>query len=69
VAPGTIDTHLLRTNPAIAAASEGFRKASPLRRLGKPSEIADAVAWLGLGHVELRHRHCIARGWRTAVVI
>ncbi|MEJ8821175.1 SDR family oxidoreductase [Variovorax humicola] len=47
VAPGTIDTHLLRTNPAIAAASEGFRKRTPLRRLGKPSEIADAVAWLG----------------------
>lgn len=47
VAPGTIDTHLLRTNPAIAAASEGFRQRTPLRRLGKPSEIADAVAWLG----------------------
>jgi len=47
VAPGTIDTHLLRTNPAIAAASEGFRQRTPLRRLGKPSEIADSVAWLG----------------------
>lgn len=47
VAPGTIDTHLLRTNPAIAEASEGFRKRTPLRRLGKPSEIADAVAYLG----------------------
>jgi NAD(P)-dependent dehydrogenase (short-subunit alcohol dehydrogenase family) len=47
VAPGTIDTHLLRTNPGIAAASEGFRQRTPLRRLGKPSEIADAVAWLG----------------------
>lgn len=47
VAPGTIDTHLLRTNPAIAEASEGFRKRTPLRRLGKPSEVADAVAYLG----------------------
>jgi len=47
VCPGTIDTHLLRTSPDIAEASEGFRKRTPLRRLGKPSEIADAVAWLG----------------------
>jgi L-rhamnose 1-dehydrogenase len=47
VAPGIIDTHLLRTNPAIAAVSDGFRQRTPLRRLGKPSEIADAVAWLG----------------------
>lgn len=30
VAPGTIDTHLLRTNPGIAAASEGFRQRTPL---------------------------------------
>jgi L-rhamnose 1-dehydrogenase len=47
IAPGIIDTHLLRTNPGIAAASEGFRQRTPLRRLGKPAEIADAVAWLG----------------------
>jgi NAD(P)-dependent dehydrogenase (short-subunit alcohol dehydrogenase family) len=47
VAPGTIDTHLLRSTPDIATASEGFRKRTPLRRLGKPSEIADAVAFLG----------------------
>lgn len=47
VAPGTIDTHLLRTDPAIAEASEGFRKRTPLRRLGKPSEVADGVAYLG----------------------
>lgn len=47
VAPGIIDTHLLRTNPGIAAVSESFRQRTPLRRLGKPSEIADAVAWLG----------------------
>jgi NAD(P)-dependent dehydrogenase (short-subunit alcohol dehydrogenase family) len=47
VAPGTIDTHLLRTSPGIAEASEGFRLRTPLRRLGKPSEIGDAVVWLG----------------------
>lgn len=47
VAPGTIDTVLLRTSPGIAEASEGFRKRTPLRRLGQPSEIGDAVAFLG----------------------
>ncbi|MBB2830505.1 UNVERIFIED_ORG: NAD(P)-dependent dehydrogenase (short-subunit alcohol dehydrogenase family) [Rhizobium esperanzae] len=39
VAPGTIDTELLRTSPGIAQASEGFRQRTPLRRLGKPSEV------------------------------
>jgi L-rhamnose 1-dehydrogenase len=47
VCPGTIDTHLLRTTPGIAEAAEGFRKRTPLRRLGNPSEIGDAVVWLG----------------------
>lgn len=47
VAPGAIDTVLLRTSPGIAEASEGFRKRTPLRRLGQPREIADAVAYLG----------------------
>lgn len=49
VCPGTIDTELLRTSPGIAEAAEGFRRRTPLRRLGQPSEIADAVAWLGSG--------------------
>jgi len=47
VAPGTIDTELLRSTPPIAAAAEGFRQRTPLRRLGQPSEIGDAVAFLG----------------------
>ncbi len=47
VAPGTVDTHLLRTSPGIAEAAEGFRQRTPLRRLGRPEEIGDAVAWLG----------------------
>ncbi|PTQ07864.1 3-ketoacyl-ACP reductase [Sphingomonas oleivorans] len=47
IAPGTIDTELLRKTPNIAAASEGFRQRTPLRRLGQPSEIGDAVAFLG----------------------
>jgi NAD(P)-dependent dehydrogenase (short-subunit alcohol dehydrogenase family) len=47
VAPGTIDTELLRTAAGVAEASEGFRQRTPLRRLGQPSEIGDAVAFLG----------------------
>jgi NAD(P)-dependent dehydrogenase (short-subunit alcohol dehydrogenase family) len=47
VAPGAIDTHLLRSTPDVAEAAEGFRLRTPLRRLGRPSEIGDAIAWLG----------------------
>jgi NAD(P)-dependent dehydrogenase (short-subunit alcohol dehydrogenase family) len=47
VCPGTIETHLLHTTPGVAEAAEGFRQRTPLRRLGKPSEVGDAVAWLG----------------------
>jgi len=47
VAPGTIDTALLRETPDIGAAAEGFRQRTPLRRLGTPAEVGDAVAYLG----------------------
>ncbi|MFE1199877.1 SDR family NAD(P)-dependent oxidoreductase [Streptomyces olivaceoviridis] len=47
VAPGTTDTRLLRETPDIGAAAEGFRLRTPLRRLGRPEEIADSVAFLG----------------------
>lgn len=47
VAPGTIDTELLRSTPAVAGTAEGFRQRTPLRRLGQPSEVGDAIAWLG----------------------
>ncbi|MFI6407269.1 SDR family NAD(P)-dependent oxidoreductase [Streptomyces sp. NPDC050548] len=47
VCPGTIDTHLLRTTPDVAAAAEKFAERTPLRRIGRPSEIGDAVAYLG----------------------
>jgi NAD(P)-dependent dehydrogenase (short-subunit alcohol dehydrogenase family) len=47
VCPGTIDTHLLRTTPDVAAAAEQFAARTPLRRIGEPSEIGDAVAYLG----------------------
>ena len=44
VVPGILDTHLPRANPGIA---EGFRQRTPLRRLGRPEGIGDAVAWPG----------------------
>lgn len=47
VCPGTIDTVLLRTTPGVSEAAEGFRARTPLRRFGQPSEVGDAVAWLG----------------------
>jgi NAD(P)-dependent dehydrogenase (short-subunit alcohol dehydrogenase family) len=47
VCPGTIDTHLLRSTPDVAAAARKFAERTPLRRIGKPSEIGDAVAYLG----------------------
>jgi L-rhamnose 1-dehydrogenase len=47
VCPGMIDTRLLRETPAVAAAVEGFRVRTPLRRVGQPSEVGDAIAWLG----------------------
>lgn len=47
VAPGAIDTEMLRSTPAVADAAEGFRQRTPLRRLGKPSEVGEAIAWLG----------------------
>jgi len=47
VSPGLIDTHLLRKTPGVAEAAEGFRQRTPLRRLGQPSEVGDAIAWLG----------------------
>lgn len=47
VAPGPIETHRLQTAP------EEFRKrargAVPMRRLGAPSEVAEAVVWLSGG--------------------
>lgn len=47
ICPGTIDTQMLRGTPAVAEASEGLRQRTPLRRLGRPDEVADAAAWLG----------------------
>ena len=44
---GMIDTRLLRATPGVAAAVEGFEARTPLRRVGQPSEVGDAIAWLG----------------------
>ncbi len=44
LAPGRIDTPLLRT--VANEANEAVIAATPLRRLGTPEEVADACAWL-----------------------
>jgi len=46
VAPGSIDTVLLRTSPGISEATENFRIRTPLRRIGQPEEVAEAVVFL-----------------------
>ncbi|MGZ8975752.1 SDR family NAD(P)-dependent oxidoreductase, partial [Methylomagnum sp.] len=45
--PGAIDTFMLRSAPGASETFEAFRLRTPLRRLGQPSEVADAVVWLG----------------------
>lgn len=47
VAPGVIETGMLSATPAVAAVAENFRHRTPLRRLGQPAEVGDAVAFLG----------------------
>lgn len=47
VCPGVIDTHLLQSSPAVGAIALQFVERTPLRRLGKPPEVGDVVAWLG----------------------
>lgn len=47
VCPGTTDTLMLRTTPGVSDTAEEFRQRTPLRRFADPSEIGDAVAWLG----------------------
>lgn len=47
VCPGLIQTALVDSSPAVAQALEPMRQRMPLRRLGQPGEVGDAVAWLG----------------------
>jgi NAD(P)-dependent dehydrogenase (short-subunit alcohol dehydrogenase family) len=47
VAPDAIDITLLRSRPDTVATAERLARRAPLGRLGAPSEVADAVAYLG----------------------
>lgn len=47
VCPGLIQTALVESSPSVAQAMEPMRQRMPLRRLGQPGEVGDAVAWLG----------------------
>lgn len=46
VCPGLIQTALVESSPEVAKAFEPMRLRMPLRRLGQPREVGDAVAWL-----------------------
>jgi 3-oxoacyl-[acyl-carrier protein] reductase len=46
IAPGFVETELMRTLPAYDQIKEKWLKATPLPRLGVPSDIADAVLFL-----------------------
>jgi NAD(P)-dependent dehydrogenase (short-subunit alcohol dehydrogenase family) len=47
VCPGLIDTALSKASRGVEQAQQGFLQRMPLRRLGQPREVGDAVAWLG----------------------
>lgn len=46
VAPGFIDTQMLRDTPDLAGVAERFARTLPAGRLGTAAEVATAVAWL-----------------------
>lgn len=46
VCPGLINTSLVQNTPVVAAAVGQMSQRTPLRRLGEPREVGDAVAWL-----------------------
>ncbi|MGE4431209.1 MAG: SDR family NAD(P)-dependent oxidoreductase [Sphingobium sp.] len=47
VAPGFIETELLKSFPETMEAAQATLPRIPLRRLGQPEDVGDAVAWLG----------------------
>ncbi|TCW78796.1 3-ketoacyl-ACP reductase [Burkholderia sp. SRS-46] len=47
VCPGLIDTALSQSSPEVAKLFDGMRARMPLRRLGTPDEVGNAVVWLG----------------------
>jgi 2-hydroxycyclohexanecarboxyl-CoA dehydrogenase len=50
VCPGPTDTPLLSAVPD--KYREAFVKAIPMRRFGKPTEVADAILFLASGHAD-----------------
>ena len=46
VAPGLIDTEMVQTLPTYQALKERAIQAQPVKRLGRPQDVADAVAFL-----------------------
>jgi len=46
IAPGAVQTGLLNRMSGSEEAAQGVAQAVPMKRIGKPEEIADAVVWL-----------------------
>ncbi|MEN5114941.1 SDR family NAD(P)-dependent oxidoreductase [Brevundimonas diminuta] len=46
VAPGFIDTEMVRANPDLAHVAGKLTRQLPIPRMGSPEEVANAVAWL-----------------------
>ena len=46
VAPGSTDTPMMRGSGALRESIMANQRATPLQRIGEPSEIASAIAWL-----------------------
>jgi NAD(P)-dependent dehydrogenase (short-subunit alcohol dehydrogenase family) len=68
VAPGTIDTDLTRSLAVDAGALDRLvERRIPLRRLGRPEDIADAVAWLSSDAASYVTGHVLVvdGGWLT----
>lgn len=47
VCPGIIETALIQSSPDLVASVRPLVERTPLRRLGQPEEVGDAVCWLG----------------------
>jgi NAD(P)-dependent dehydrogenase (short-subunit alcohol dehydrogenase family) len=57
VAPGIVETDLSQPALSHAAARQEIEAMTPLRRIGVPDEIAEAVAWLISPAARFRHRN------------
>ncbi|TWG85609.1 NAD(P)-dependent dehydrogenase (short-subunit alcohol dehydrogenase family) [Cupriavidus gilardii J11] len=60
VAPGPVDTDMLRRFAGGEAAKEGFAQVLPARRLGRPDEVAAAIVFAAIGKSGFLTGHSIS---------